>query len=130
MHNRQKGNKGEDIACKYLQNKGFTIVERNYQKAWGELDIIAEKDKYIHFFEVKSVSADLSARDESRDSVGHRPEENVHALKSRHIRRVVATYLEETGKGLEAEFKFHVLCVFMDFRKRLSRVKWIRDIIL
>lgn len=34
------GRAGEDIACKYLQNKGYKIIERNFRRKWGEIDIV------------------------------------------------------------------------------------------
>ena len=48
------GQLGEDIACKYLISKGFTIIERNYRKKWGEIDIVSQKSGRIHFVEVKA----------------------------------------------------------------------------
>ena len=61
------GDLGEGITCNYLQDKGFKIIDRNYLKPWGEIDIIAEKPKtmfgqgkeIIHFVEVKTVSRNL-----------------------------------------------------------------------
>ncbi len=53
------GKIGEDCACKYLQKLGYKIVDRNYLKKWGEIDIVAQKDKKLHFVEVKSVSQTL-----------------------------------------------------------------------
>ncbi len=50
-HNKV-GATGELIARKWLQNKGFLIVADNYQKKWGEIDIIAKKEAVIHFVEV------------------------------------------------------------------------------
>ena len=44
---------GEDIACTFLQRKGFKIIEKNYRKPWGEIDIIAEKNGEVRFMEVK-----------------------------------------------------------------------------
>ena len=49
------GEIGEEIACQFLERKGFKILERNYRKPWGEIDIIAEKDGVIRFVEVKAV---------------------------------------------------------------------------
>ncbi|MFA6295273.1 MAG: YraN family protein [Candidatus Paceibacterota bacterium] len=120
-----KGNKGEDIACKFIENKGFHVICRNYMKSWGELDIIAEKDKDIHFFEVKSVTSNYI-----NDFYGHKPEENVDGFKVRQIRRMVMTFLEESGIGLNIEFNFHVLCVYMNMNTHLAKVKWMKNIIL
>jgi putative endonuclease len=51
---RAKGNLAEDAACKFLDENGFLIVERNFYSRFGEIDIIAIKDEVIHFVEVKS----------------------------------------------------------------------------
>lgn len=48
------GKRGEKIACDYLVNNGYKIIKRNFHFGkLGELDIIAEKDNYIVFVEVK-----------------------------------------------------------------------------
>ncbi len=51
---RAKGNLAEDKACKFLDENGFMIVERNFYSRFGEIDIIASKDEVLHFVEVKS----------------------------------------------------------------------------
>jgi len=51
---RNKGNRAEDLACNYLKNQGFRIVERNFYSKFGEIDIIAVKDDILHIIEVKS----------------------------------------------------------------------------
>ncbi len=51
---RAKGNVAEDRACAFLLENGFLIIERNFYSHFGEIDIIAIKDKVIHFIEVKS----------------------------------------------------------------------------
>lgn len=53
------GQIGEDCACKYLEKCGFKILERNYLKKWGEIDIVAKKGNKLHFVEVKSVSREI-----------------------------------------------------------------------
>lgn len=50
------GQLGEDIACEYLKDKGFKIIERNFRRPWGELDIIAKApDRTLVFIEVKTM---------------------------------------------------------------------------
>lgn len=49
-----KGKEGEKFALNYLIKEGYKILEKNYHKRFGEIDIIAEKDDEIIFFEVRS----------------------------------------------------------------------------
>lgn len=48
------GVRGEDIAVRYLSEKGYIIHKRNFTSRFGEIDIIAEKDGFICFTEVKT----------------------------------------------------------------------------
>ena len=54
MNTKTKGNLAEDKAVKFLINKGYKIIDRNFYFKGGEIDIIALKDDIIHFIEVKS----------------------------------------------------------------------------
>jgi putative endonuclease len=128
LSSRLKGNIGEDIACKFLMKKGFTIVERNYLKKWGEIDIIAKKKNIFHFIEVKSVEVKNSTANVYKNSF--RPEENVHVLKQRRLRRVIQTYLIERGHRLDIEFFFHVIVVRMNTETRRANVSIIENVIL
>ncbi len=125
LNNREVGDIGEDVACTWLKRRGFLIIERNYLKKWGELDIVAAKDKILHFIEVKSVVNRVGG-----GSNGHRPEENVHELKVRRLKRVIQTYLVERKYGLDAEFQFHIITVKMDPTTRRARVNLMENIVL
>ena len=50
------GEIGEKLACMFLMKHGFKVLDRNYRKKWGEIDIIAQKDDILRFIEVKTVS--------------------------------------------------------------------------
>ncbi len=50
---------GEEIATNYLKNKGYKIIERNFRKGYGEIDIICIKDNTLVFIEVKTRTSDL-----------------------------------------------------------------------
>ena len=45
---------GEDLATDYLKKKGYKIIERNFRKGYGEIDIVCLKDKTLIFVEVKT----------------------------------------------------------------------------
>ena len=48
------GEKGEEYTVTFLKKKKYKILERNYRKRYGEIDIIAENKNYIVFVEVKT----------------------------------------------------------------------------
>lgn len=50
---------GEEEAGKYLQSKGYKIIDRNFKKRYGEIDIIAMDGKVLVFVEVKTRKANL-----------------------------------------------------------------------
>ena len=54
LETKQLGNKGEEAVVTWLQRDGFDILSRNYQTRLGEVDVIAAKDEYIVFVEVKT----------------------------------------------------------------------------
>ncbi len=122
-NNREKGDIGEEIACVYLVKLGFFVQERNYLKKWGEIDIIAVKDGTLHFIEVKSTI------DKGR-GLSYRPEENVHELKIRRLRRTIQTYLNERKYGIDTYFRFHVITVIINERTGESTVKMLENVIL
>ncbi|HET8865121.1 MAG TPA: YraN family protein [Gracilimonas sp.] len=54
---RDIGSEGEDLACAYLESKGWRILERNYFFERAEVDIVAYDDTAIVFVEVKMRSS-------------------------------------------------------------------------
>jgi putative endonuclease len=125
--NSQKiGELGEDVACKFLIKRGFSILERNYTKKWGEIDIVAEKWNKRYFIEVKSKSvSDL----DFVSNETNRPEENMHIWKMKRLRRVVETYLISKRLG-SIHWQFDLIIVYLDIEKRLARVRVVDNIIL
>ncbi len=55
MNTRSIGNDGENRAVKFLQDKGYSIIDRNWRTRTGEIDIIAYKNETIVFIEVKTL---------------------------------------------------------------------------
>jgi putative endonuclease len=50
---------GEDMACKYLAKKGYKIIERNFRKGYGEIDIVTVYNHILIFIEVKTRTTSL-----------------------------------------------------------------------
>ena len=121
---QQIGQIGEDIACKFLVKHGYKIIQRNYLKVFGEIDIICGKNGIIHFIEVKSVSRKTIC-DFSDE---YRPEDNIHANKLKRIGRTIQTYIFENN--LEQEWKFDIVTVHLDHANKVASVNTMFDVIL
>lgn len=105
-YRRNLGRKGEDIACRFLESKGHTILERNWRYGHLEIDIISFDAEGIHFVEVKT----------RRLSIQAPPQENVNHIKQARIAKAALKFLK-TGKGLpfgNLECMFDVVAVTFD----------------
>ena len=93
-NNKNVGKSGEDLAAKFLINNGFEILDRNYNRRVGEIDIIAFKKGTIHFLEVKTVSRETF--DLKKDQY-YAPESNVTREKIKKIEKTSNLFLMEKG---------------------------------
>lgn len=124
------GRLGEDIGVKYLKNKGFKVILRNYRKKYGEIDIIAEKSEMLHFIEVKSVSYENNPAFVSRVTDLHRPEDNIHPQKLKRLSRTIQAYLLERYQKGEPEWVFDAITVKINQKNRQAIVNFIENIII
>jgi len=137
---RKTGDLGENIACRFLVKRGFEIIEQNYNKKWGEIDIIARrsvgqarKEQRLHFIEVKSVTRE-NINNVSSETDGYRPEDNLHPWKLKRLRRVIQTYLlnykENKSVTHETDWQFDVAVVYLDIKNMQAKVNYMEDIII
>ncbi len=119
------GELGEDIAVRYLERKGYLIVERNYTKKWGEIDIVAKYKNKIYFIEVKSKT--VRSLDEIKND-SYNPAENMHYKKQLRTKRTIQTYLLE--RRVNIDWQFDLALVFLEMGSRIARVNLMQDIIL
>ncbi len=124
---RKKGDAGEDVSCKYLENKGYIVKERNYWKPWGEIDIVAQKGSILKFIEVKTVTRENPDMI-SRESV--RPEENFHAAKFRRLHRAIQTYLLQHKVSESVPWEIDLSCVYLNYETKKARVELFENVIL
>ena len=124
------GEIGEKIAERFLVKQSFVILDRNYTKKWGEIDIISEKSNKIHFVEVKSVTKpDLKiVTRETLDQ--YHPEDNMHPWKLKRMSRTIQTYLLSKNVPDEKEWQVDLLVVFLDIKNKKAKIKVVSDIIL
>lgn len=77
------GKIGENLACKYITNNGYKIIERNFEARQGELDIIAKDKEELVFIEVKT---------RSNRHYGQ-PIEAIGQIKQKHMINTIKYYL-------------------------------------
>jgi putative endonuclease len=126
MGRKETGTKGEDIAAEFLQGKGFRLIERNYRKPWGEIDIIAEKGDIVRFVEVKTISLP-KAVELSREMSDFMPEEQVHPFKLEKIARTAELYMD--SKKDSREFQIDVVGVILNMAEKKASCRLFEQVL-
>lgn len=85
------GTLGEEMAAAVLKSRGYYILRRNYTCPYGEIDIIAVKDRVLSFIEVKTRASRVYGR----------PIEAVDRRKQRHIKNAARYFLSSSKKQYE-----------------------------
>jgi putative endonuclease len=88
------GSWAEGLSEKFLKERGYRIIDRNYRKPWGEIDIIAEKLCHHEDKENILVFVEIKASD-SPAPVGFEPEKRVNKEKILRIKRAAQTYIQQ-----------------------------------
>ena len=112
-HN-ELGQKGEDLAARYLTEKGFQILERNWRHGRAELDIIAFDGETLVFVEVKTRS----------DDVFERPENAVNTRKRNLMIKAAIGYMHKSGH--DKAIRFDVVSVILRGGKE-AQIDYFKD---
>ncbi len=127
-HNKLVGNYGEQIAVNYLKSKGFEILNRNYLKKWGEIDIVTRRTGQVHFVEVKTVSYETKSELNRSVSRGNwRPEDNVHPQKLKRLARAIESWIME--HNYRESWQIDVVTVKVILKDRYASVKYLPNIV-
>ena len=110
------GNFGENEAEKFLRKNGYKILERNYTTKLGEIDIIAQKDDYICFVEVKT---------RSNENYGT-PRDAVNYHKQKKIISVAKYYMLTKNKDMFLRFDVIEVVVNKD-KTKIEKIEHIED---
>lgn len=105
MYNKRKiGQEQEEICAKYLIEKGYQIIEKNFYCRTGEIDIIAMDNEYLVFIEVKY-------RESTKNGY---PVEAVDYRKIKSIIKAANYYLLSHGYMEDTPCRFDVIVVLKD----------------
>lgn len=112
LNHKETGSYGEEIAAKSLEEKDYTILERNFRCRFGEIDIIARVGETIVFIEVKTRR-------------GRRYGEAVEAVdyrKQKKLRQLAEFYLLK-NQSLSRQCRFDVCSVYLDRDNTVEEIK-------
>ena len=84
-NNRETGAKAEAIACWFLKQQGYDVLEQNFYTKVGEIDIIAKEDQTLVFVEA------------------------VDQRKQQKIRKSAMIYLKKNHLSFEQPIRFDVV---------------------
>lgn len=110
---------GENIAARFLVKRGYTVIERNYLKRTGEIDIVCQKEGKLYFVEVKSVSRENITTD------SYRPEDNIHEAKIIRLNRTIEIYLSE--KEIDIDWEMIAVTVIIDVSAKKAKVRLLEN---
>jgi len=114
--NQEIGELGEKLAKKFLEERDYEIICRNFKSREGEIDIIAkDEENTIVFVEVKTRTTTQYGE----------PSEAVNQTKKDHILKTAKYYLY-SNKITESNIRFDIIEVFI-FKGRY-RVNHIKEI--
>lgn len=119
LNHKKLGAIGEDLALQYLKKKGYTIIERNFRRNFGEIDLIAQhkREKNLVFFEVKT---------KTQDAFGQ-PQEAVDFFKQRKLLRTAYAYCEQ--KNIPLDFQIDVIAITMDYQTGKAKIKHFKNVV-
>ena len=116
---RKFGDIGEKIAEEYLISKGYKVIEKNYQKPWGEIDLVSKKHNLLVFFEVKT---------RNKKNVEHYSAESaINRDKIHKLQKICETYLMEKHYSVNQDWQIDVLAISIDKGLNESKINHIEN---
>ncbi len=109
----------ENLAARYLEKRGYAILELNYRKPWGEIDVIAKKRGILVFVEVKANRKIIA---------GFEPELRANSSKIIKVVRTARTYLAEKRYGPLQEWQIDVISIGLDEPRDVAKIRHFKNV--
>lgn len=105
MDKKETGKFGEDIAVKHLRKNKYKIISQNWQNKWGEIDIIAKKQKTLVFVEVKTLRQAQSRQPQFS------PFDEIDQKKQEQLVKMAQIYLSSNKLPLETPHQIDIIAI-------------------
>lgn len=140
------GKIGENIACNFLKKRGYSVVERNFKRKWGEIDIIcSKKESPVGLLSstwnnwaggIKNV---LRGTDNTRlvfvevktlkNNHFLKPEDNLTTDKQRKLIRTCQLYISEKNINPDIDWRIDAVLITLNMVCKKAKVKHIKGAI-
>ena len=105
------GDRGEAIAARHLETRGYVVLARNWRHGHGELDLVAEQGGVIVFVEVRARHGDARGA----------PEETLGSAKRAKLMETARAWLSVNDR-LDAPARIDVVAIDLDARDDVARI--------
>jgi putative endonuclease len=120
MDSKELGFLAENIAARYLEERGYEVIAKNYRKPWGELDIVARAGETVVFVEVKA---------NRQEFIGDfNPEIRVDHRKAHKIKRTAMLFLERELGNMDVEWQVDIVAVTFDVPNKKAKIRHFKNI--
>jgi putative endonuclease len=113
---KQQGQRGEQAALAYLQEQGYSLVNKNWRHATGEIDLIMQHGDELVFVEVRS----------KRGNIGFAAE-SVNANKQARLVALAYTYLEQANTPAQQAWRIDVIAISIGPQGQISQIEHLRN---
>lgn len=115
------GDLGEKIAKEYLEKYGYTTIDQNYSKRWGEIDLIAiSPENELVFIEIKT-------REVNNKASVFMPEDSVNFVKQQKIIKTAQTFLYEKNYPEDTSWRIDVIAIQIDDNSRKAKIRHLKN---
>jgi len=118
MKRKELGALGEKLAADFLKREGYHIVQTNFRCRQGEIDIVAKKDGWLVFVEVRTRKGNGFGT----------PEESITLTKRERLISLASIYLQ-THHRLPASWRIDVVVIELDAFEKVKRIELIDNAI-
>lgn len=118
--NKKFGDWGERLAEDFLVKRGYSVLERNFRKQCGEIDIICRREDNLHFVEVKTRTLASTQR-------FGLPQEAVTKTKQKKIIQTAMTFLAEKGYGGNINWQIDVVSITYSEKDHQAKINLIEN---
>lgn len=112
---RETGKFAEDLACRYLQKQGMTLLSRNFNSRYGEIDLVMQDTDSLVFVEVRYRNTHGLV-----DGIA-----SVNTGKQQKLIRTAQYYLQQNKVGIDTNARFDIISV--THKHNQPEISWLKN---